>query len=155
MIYLKALIILISLYLHSSDLNKKEILYKVNEYRVSGCKCGRTSMEPVPPLVWNDVLSHSAMSHAEDMRQNHYFSHTSKKGENVGERVSKFNYNWAVVGENIAAGQSSFDEALKDWMKSTSHCKMIMDPTVKEIGVARSGNYWVQHFGTEKARPQK
>ena len=60
-----------------------------------------------------------------------------------------------MIGENIAAGQQSFDEALRDWMKSTSHCKMIMDSTVKEIGVARSGNYWVQHFGTKKARPLK
>lgn len=136
----------------SLPLDKEMMVSKVNEVRVNGCKCGRTNMPPVGKLKWNDKLFLSAESHASDMRKNRYFSHTSRRGEDVGERVDKFNYDWQVVGENIAEGQRNFDEALEDWIKSPSHCRMIMDPKVDEIGIARAGNYWVQHFGKQKRK---
>lgn len=133
-----------------SEINTDEMVQKVNEIRSAGCTCGGKKMSPVESISWNQKLYNSAISHADDMKKYRYFSHYSRSGKNVGERVDRFDYKWTVIGENIAEGQSSFDEALDDWIKSPSHCKMIMDPNVNEMGVARSGRYWVQHFGKQR-----
>ncbi len=138
----------------ASDVDKETMVSMVNNVRKTGCTCGRTKMPPVKEVKWNDKLYSSASSHAQDMRRYKYFSHFSKRGEDVGERVDKFNYNWLVIGENIAEGQATFNQALEDWLKSPSHCKMIMDPKVNEMAVAKSGKYWVQHFGKEKSNAQ-
>jgi len=137
------------------DLERSIMLDKVNSVRAKGCKCGGKKMAPARKLKWNDKLERSALSHASDMAKYRYFSHYSRRGEDVGKRVDKFNYNWLVVGENIAEGQRDFDEVMVDWLKSTSHCKMIMDPKVDEIGIARSGKYWVQHFGKRKTERRR
>ncbi|GLR16887.1 hypothetical protein GCM10007940_15020 [Portibacter lacus] len=134
------------------ELDKSIALDKVNAVRQEGCSCGGKKMPPVGKVTWSETLYKSANAHAIDMLKNNYFSHYSKKGEDVGKRVDKFDYNWLVVGENIAEGQRNFDQALEDWLKSPSHCKMIMDGKVNEMGIAHAGKYWVQHFGKQKAK---
>ena len=49
-------------------------------------------------------------------------------------------------GENIARGQSSASEVMKDWMKSEGHRYNILWDQYHSIGVAHSGGYWVQVF---------
>ena len=147
------LIVAISVLLFNApvgDLNNDVMVKKVNEFRNEGCTCGGEKMSPVKSIIWNKKLYSSAFSHADDMKRYKYFSHFSRSGQDVGERVDRFDYKWTVIGENIAEGQKNFDEALEDWIKSPSHCKMIMDPNVTEMGVARSGRYWVQHFGKQR-----
>jgi len=126
----------------------KYLLYKINEIRTSGCRCGRKKMPKVNKLVWNKQLSYSAYEHAQEMNDFNYFSHHSRDDKDIGERLDALGYKWQYVGENLAEGQTSFDEALDDWMASKSHCTMIMNPGMKEMGVARVGKYWVHHFGT-------
>jgi uncharacterized protein YkwD len=128
----------------------KMMLDAVNHVRSEGCKCGGKKMPPVGKVKWNHTLQSSAAAHAEDMDKNNYFSHYSLKGEDVGKRVDVFHYKWLVIGENIAEGQRDFYEVLEDWLGSPSHCRMIMDPKVDEMGIGRSGKYWVQHFGKQK-----
>lgn len=125
------------------------IVDKVNQIRLKGCRCGSKKMRPVGPVIWNETLFRSAMSHAKDMDRNNFFDHYSSLGENVGERLDGFGYNWVHIGENIGTGQKTFSEVLDDWIKSPSHCEMLMNPNVKEMGVARYRSYWVQHFGTQ------
>jgi len=144
------LFVLLTIGNSAADLDKSIMLHKVNEVRAEGCECGGRKMPPVGRVEWNEKLQRSALSHAKDMSKKNYFSHYSKRGEDVGKRVDKFNYNWIVIGENIAEGQRSFDEVMEDWLKSPSHCKMIMDGKVNEMGIGRSGKYWVQHFGKQK-----
>lgn len=148
---IRSLFVLLLFTFHTPiDLDKDTMVMKVNNIRTEGCKCGRSYMPPVDKLTWNEKLYASAISHAKDMSKYSYFSHVSRKGKDVGERVEKYEYNWQVVGENIAEGQRNFDEVLSDWLKSPSHCKMIMDGKVNEMGIGRSGRYWVQHFGKQK-----
>lgn len=130
------------------------ILEKVNEVRENGCRCGRTKMPPVKPVSWNDQLEYSALLHARDMKRHNYFGHHSKSGKDVGTRVESIGYKWLVVGENLGEGQVSFDEVLRDWIKSKTHCEMLMDSRVTEMGVAKFDKYWVQHFG-KPADPNK
>lgn len=127
---------------------KSRIIEQVNYVRTHGCKCGHEYMKPVSPVTWNETLYTSALSHAKDMDRNNFFDHFSSDGKNVGERLDGFGYNWVHIGENLGTGQSSFSEVLGDWIESPSHCKMLMNPEVKEMGVAKYKAFWVQHFGT-------
>jgi uncharacterized protein YkwD len=57
----------------------------------------------------------------------------------------------APVGENIAMGQSSADEAVRSWMNSPGHRANILSAGYTRIGVAAyettSGTiYWCQQF---------
>jgi len=131
---------------------KHSFLEHINAVRAAGCNCGTTYMPPAPPLVWNDDLEHSAAGHAWDMSNNNYFSHTSKDGRTMEDRIVfagyYFNgYKSFMVGENIAFGQPTIDVVMDGWMKSEGHCKNIMNPKFKEVGVAENHKYWVQDFG--------
>lgn len=131
---------------------KRTFLNRINAVRAAGCTCGTTYMPPVPPLVWNDNLEKSAQGHAWDMSNNRYFSHTSKDGRTMEDRIVKagyyFNgYKSFIIGENIAYGQQSIDDVMDGWIKSEGHCKNLMNRGFKEVGVAEDHHYWVQDFG--------
>jgi uncharacterized protein YkwD len=131
---------------------KQEFLETINRTRTTGCKCGRTKMPPAPPLVWNDILEDAAMAHAKDMSKRKYFSHTGKDGSSSSDRIMAAGYKFDgyrsfMAGENIAFGQESIAEVMAGWFKSEGHCKNLMNPGFKEIGVAQYDNYWVQEFG--------
>lgn len=136
----------------SGRIFEQQFLTKVNALRTSGCKCGNTYMPPVAPLKWDMQLQFSALNHARDMFKNNYFNHTSLKGETIKQRFEaggyKLNGTRAYsIGENIAFGQRSIDEVMQSWIKSVGHCKNLMNPAFKDIGVAQSNYYWVQEFG--------
>jgi len=63
------------------------------------------------------------------------------------DRFDDFGYRWQFAGENLGEGQESFQEVVRDWLASPSHCRMIMNPDMTEMGLAKRGKYWVQHFG--------
>lgn len=131
---------------------KDEMLSKVNSVRKKGCYCGRRYMAPAQPVKWNETLYSSALSHAMDMTRNNFFAHFSSEGLNIGDRLERQGYDWQVVGENLGEGQQDFDEVLDDWLKSYSHCVMVMNPKVDEMAVAKYSKYWVQHFGKKMKR---
>jgi uncharacterized protein YkwD len=131
---------------------KHEFLKQINHVRSTGCTCGTTYMAPAPPLVWNDNLEKSAQGHAWDMSNNNYFSHTSKDGRTMEDRIVFAGYFFKgfksfAIGENIAFGQNSITEVMNGWIKSPGHCKNLLNPQFKEIGVAENHTYWVQDFG--------
>jgi uncharacterized protein YkwD len=131
----------------SLGVSHEYVLERVNLLRQKGCRCNGKRMKPVQPLTWNDTLELSAYNHAKEMQTYDYFDHHSMSGEDIGERLDRLGYKWQYVGENLAIGQKTFDEAMKDWIESGSHCRMLMNPDMKEVAVAKYGKYWVQHFG--------
>lgn len=82
-----------------------------------------------------------------------FFAHVDPEdGSTVAERAADFGYAFAKIGENLAGGQQSAQEAVVDWMKSAKHRANLLDPAFTEIGVAvkdggRLGRIWVQEFG--------
>lgn len=142
---------------HSRQINggeqfKGEFLDNINHTRAKGCTCGTTPMPPAPPLIWNDQLEKAAMGHARDMAKKNYFNHTSKDGRTMLDRISAAGYNRNgyksfTIGENIAQGQQSIAEVMAGWFKSEGHCRNLMNPDFKEVGVAQYDTYWVQDFG--------
>jgi uncharacterized protein YkwD len=91
-------------------------------------------------------LTRAAQGHASDMKDNGYFSHTSRDGRRFEHRVRAAGYP-RPGAENIAKGQTSASQVVKEWMASPSHRSAMLTCAFTTIGVARSGNYWVQEFG--------
>lgn len=131
---------------------KQDFLNLINSTRAKGCNCGNTFYPPAPPLVWNSDLEEAAKGHAKDMARRNYFSHESKDGRTMNTRIVTAGYifkGWKsfMIGENIAFGQTSIPEVTAGWFKSEGHCKNLMNPGFKEVGVAENDKYWVQDFG--------
>ncbi len=135
--------------------SRKYILYKVNEIRTNGCRCGGERLKATHKLMWSETLTASARAHATEMDEYNFFGHRSLDGKDIGDRLDDFDYPWQYVGENLAEGQDNFEEALEDWLESDSHCRMIMNPDMKEMGMAKVGKYWVHHFGTRMPKHYK
>ena len=132
-----------------AGIDRVYILESINKLRTSGCRCGGEYYPPVSALTWNETLYKSAFRHAKSMYEDDYFSHISPDGKDVGDRLDLLGYKWQYAGENLAEGQKNYDEAMHDWIASPTHCKMMMNANMKEVGVAKYNKYWVQHFGTQ------
>ena len=131
---------------------KTEFLTRINSTRIKGCNCGNIWFPPAQPLIWNDELYIAALGHAKDMATKAYFSHDSKDGRTMENRLLNAGYTYKgyksyAIGENIAQGQESINEVMTGWFKSVGHCKNLMNSDFKEVGVAEYNYYWVQDFG--------
>lgn len=108
----------------------------------------------LPAYTYNPILESSAQDYAEEMRAESCFSHTAC-GSTLKQRMHASGYyqndgRSYYYGENIARGQDTAAEAMEDWLNSPSHRDAILSSKFKEIGIGKSGTYWVQHFGTIK-----
>jgi uncharacterized protein YkwD len=131
------------------------ILAQVNAARASARLCGEQAYPAAPPLQWNDALGNAALTHSRDMATRRYFSHRAKDGSQVAERATRAGYSWRRVGENIAFGQRTPEEAVAGWLDSPGHCANIMHRGFTEMGAAYGVTparqtgiiYWTQAFG--------
>ncbi len=113
----------------------------------------------LPPLRYNSLLEYSAQQYAADMQRRDFFSHETPEGGTLQERVQATGYgaitletcgcDWFRVdfGENLAKGQQSVVQVMRDWMASPKHREAILSPQFQDIGIGLAGRYWVQHFG--------
>ncbi len=106
------------------------------------------------PLTLNPVLTDAALAHNVDMVTNGFVEHTGSDGGSPGDRATTAGYNWAIVGENIAAGMSTAAEAFQGWKDSPGHWENIIRPEFTEMGLsyvysedAEYKHYWTQTFG--------
>jgi uncharacterized protein YkwD len=134
----------------------RTILDASNAARAAGHACGDRFFPAAPPLAWNQSLGQAALAHSQDMAQKRYFSHQGTDGTVVGDRARQAGYQWRRIGENIAAGLATPQEAVAGWLDSPPHCANLMDPGFTEMGAAyaispaskTSRTYWTQVFGT-------
>jgi uncharacterized protein YkwD len=124
---------------------KAEVLRIVNQERAKA-GCG--------PLTANNQLANAAQGHSADMAANDYFSHTSRNGDQMADRVDAAGYKWRSLGENIAKGQQTPASVMQAWMNSSGHRANILNCGFRNIGVglAFDGNspVWTQNFGTPR-----
>ena len=135
----------------------QQVLLLVNQARATPRRCGSRLWRAAPPLRFNALLALAAQHHARDMARNNYFAHEAPDGSQASERATRAGYAWRKVGENIAAGQGSAQEAVASWLKSPRHCDNIMDPAYTDMGAAFAlaraadqGIYWAQVFGAPR-----
>lgn len=133
----------------------RQILDAVNLARATPRSCGTRSFGAAAPVSWNGALAAAALAHSRDMATRRHMAHTGTDGSEVGTRVARAGYGWRLIGENIAAGQSSAQEAVAGWLESPGHCANLMNPSFTEMGAgydisrARMPGfaYWTQVFG--------
>ena len=134
-----------------------EILQRLNALRASGAVCGTTAFPATGALAWNKTLLQAAAGHSTDMAQKNYFSHTGQDGRSPGQRVTAAGYSWATVGENIAGGQRSVEQAMTGWINSPGHCQNLMNPNFRDVAVACVKNdasayrlYWTMNLARSR-----
>ena len=130
----------------------------VNEVRARGARCGTHTFSPAPPVTLSGTLGSVAYGHASEMAEHHYFEHADLAGQTPADRVRATGYREKLVGENIAYGPQTVDEAVQGWLHSPDHCENLMDPRFAEMGIAyasgratRHGLYWVQVLAAPRA----
>jgi len=103
-------------------------------------------------------LQTAAKMHAEDMRDRKYFTHESPEGNRVGDRVKLANYPdidlencecsfETHVGENLAKGQKSARQVVREWLHSRNHRGLLLSPVYTEAGIGKAGEVWVLVVG--------
>lgn len=102
------------------------------------------SLKGLEPLALDLDLCDYAGKHAEKMAKNGRLAHSSMS--RLAEAAGNGN-----VGENIAWGQSSEDEAMSAWMGSPGHRQNILSKRFKRAGFgvkedAKGRKYWCAVF---------
>jgi uncharacterized protein YkwD len=105
----------------------------------------------LPRLRENSRLDHSAQRWTNFMVAHRDFSH----GSNFAGRITAAGFDWSSAGENIASGFSTAFSVVGAWMHSAGHCRNILSPTFRNIGVGvNSGGAarymhgtWTEDFG--------
>lgn len=90
----------------------------------------------------NSALSAAARRHTIDMVTRNYFSHISRSGTDLVDRLTQTGYiggarSW-TVGENLAWGsgtRSTPREIVNSWMASAGHRANILQRRFREIGI--------------------
>lgn len=131
----------------------RRVLELVNEARAQARRCGRETFNAAAPLKLSLALSEAALAHSLDMATRNYFDHAGPDGSTPASRVTRAGYAWQVVGENLAAGVPTPEEAVAGWLKSPAHCQNLMDPRFTDMGVGYTVNpkdpsviFWTQVF---------
>ncbi len=122
------------------------IMCLVNRERVS---------RGLPGLTENANLDTSAQKWSDWMVTNNQFTH----GDDFAGRISAAGYDWQMAGENIATGFDTPAGVLSGWMASTDHCRNILDPGFRDLGVGVNPNpvadfatapaTWTEDFGLD------
>jgi uncharacterized protein YkwD len=135
----------------------RRLLALTNDARSHARRCGGTRFEAAPPLSLNALLDQAALEHSRDMAAHGYMDHTGRDGSSPADRITRTGYKWRMVGENLAIGIMTPDEAVAGWLASPHHCANLMTARFTEMGIAfavnsstDAGVYWTQTFGTTR-----
>jgi len=88
-------------------------------------------------LAWNAQLAAAAEQHARAMAEQAFFDHTGRDGRRVAQRADAAGYRWRAIGENLAAGHRTLEQALAGWIRSEGHCRNLLDERFSDFGLAR------------------
>ena len=112
----------------SVSLSAEGVFQWTNEHRQ---EAGLDSLERSP------LLDTIAASKAQDMFALQYFAHVSPLDVGIGGVAQEMGYEFITIGENLALGNYSGDQALvQAWMDSPGHRANILSARYQEIGIA-------------------
>ncbi len=134
---------------------KAEVIEGVNMERA---KMGLPALRP------HMDLETSAQLHAQDMKNRDFFSHENPDGLRSSDRIKATGYGVVnaqecrcsyrvFLGENLAKGQTSVEQVVREWMESPSHREAMLSKDYNEIGVGIVGDIWVLNFGKVEINP--
>lgn len=104
------------------------------------------------PFKWSNSLHNAADYFAAEMAEGrHPFGHgnwAKRIGRFLGRRRSR----GLELAENIAYGQDTAEEVVRQWIRSPGHKRNMQDRSLRKIGVGyeKRGDktFWVVDFGT-------
>jgi uncharacterized protein YkwD len=109
----------------------------------------------LPALAAAGQLTRAAQRWTDTIVRSGRFTHGS--GAAFAKRISATGYAWQAAGENIATGYPTPRAVLAGWMASTDHCRNILDPSFRDIGIGEDDSpvrpfasgpaTWTQDFG--------
>lgn len=130
------------------------VIQLVNQARSQSRICGDQRFSSTNPLSKNSKLSSAASSHSQSQASRQIMTHSgsNRSTATLGKRATMAGYQWRNLAENVARGQTSPQAVVQSWLNSPGHCKNIMQPYFKDVGVgAVQGNdgkiYWTMVFG--------
>jgi uncharacterized protein YkwD len=108
------------------------------------------------PYKRSTVLDRAAEFHACDMAKYDYFAHSRSGGPKLGSRMKSAGYRLKAGSENIAYTQQlKVSSAASLWRNSPPHWHAIIDPTMRDIGLAVVNDdgriLWVMDVGRTKS----
>lgn len=129
-------------------------LAAINDYR---------TLYGLPQVAMSDPLNTIAMTHAryldtnqiqqsEDSKESLHAEHPDKPGftgESPLARGEYFNYE-GTVGEDAAYNRGTIAETIDVLFDAPYHRSPFLDPSVKEIGVGKIGDYTIIEFGMKE-----
>ncbi len=122
-----------------------EVLNLINAHR---------EQNGLPALKNQSALNVSSHNHSLDMATHGYFSHTSLDGKSPFDRMREAGYSCGTMGENIAAGQRSAQQAFDGWKNSPGHNANMLNERYASVGIgvvylpgSQYGYYWTTNFG--------
>lgn len=105
----------------------------------------------LPSVKLSHELYRPAMKRAREIVKK--FSHTRPDGKPFNTVFEECQITYRTVGENLAAGQTSCEMVMQQWMESPGHRANILNKNFKYLGVAylysgahKYKHYWVQEF---------
>jgi uncharacterized protein YkwD len=119
--------------LYSNAVLERSIVGEINALRTS---------RGLPRLVISRSLALAARSHSRDMARTGYFAHTSRNGRPFDERVRRYygsdGYRLWRAGENLLWASPEIDaqRAIKLWLDSAPHRRILLTPAWREIGLS-------------------
>lgn len=135
----------------SAGLEQQHGLAAINDYRV---------LYGLPPVIMNDRLNTSASAHANYLNTNKIQQsdesteslHTENPdkpgytGKTPSERAAYYGYA-SSVGEDAAYNRGTIAETIDALFDAPYHRTPFLDPSIKEIGVGKTGDYTIIEFG--------
>jgi uncharacterized protein YkwD len=97
-------------------------------------------------LEWDEPTSEVAFLHSKDMAVQNYFSHESKDGRTLSDRLNEGEITFLQAGENIAANYTDGIAAVEGWMNSEGHRKTLLNKEYTHLGVGVYKKYYTQDF---------
>ncbi|MEN1966995.1 CAP domain-containing protein [Lentibacillus sp. N15] len=97
-------------------------------------------------VEWDKTVSQVAFLHSEDMSENNYFSHYSKNGDGLKERLAQKKVYYVSAGENIAAQYPDAPAAMEGWLNSEGHREALLNADYTHLGVGVYHFYYTQNF---------
>ncbi len=86
------------------------------------------------PVRVDSRLMRAAADYSRLMGERDRIGH--KIGASLPRRVSAAGYDWGYAAENLAAGYTTVDEAMRGWKASPGHRRNLLSSYATEIGVA-------------------
>ena len=127
-------------------LNPQAALAEINAFRAKN---------GLPPVVLDARLSQAAAMQAQDQARRSRIGHYGSDGSRPMQRAARAGYNAKIASENVASGQKSFSDVMRDWEGSSGHRQNLLRPNVKAVGVAMAQNdagrpYWTLVLASER-----